>query len=94
MASVAVARFGGALRSSGAAARTMRSLAGPSPLARAGWVAGGGNKRCMSTVYSESHEYLIQVRQICSREDVMCFPCRASPLARDLAPVLQTRQSC
>ncbi|CAM9510709.1 unnamed protein product [Scytosiphon promiscuus] len=60
MASVAVARFGGALRSSGAAARTMRAMAGPSSLSRAGWVAGGGNRRCMSTVYSESHEYLIQ----------------------------------
>lgn len=33
-------------------------MAGPSPLARAAWIAGGGNKRCMSTVYSESHEYL------------------------------------
>lgn len=42
--------------------RTMRTMAGPSPLARAGWVAGGGNKRCMSTVYAESHEYLTKVR--------------------------------
>lgn len=67
MASVAVARFGGALRSSGAAARTMRTMAGPSQLARAGWVTGAGNnKRCMSTVYSESHEYLIQVRDLSS----------------------------
>ncbi|CAM9441415.1 unnamed protein product [Ectocarpus sp. 12 AP-2014] len=59
MASVVVARFGGALRS-GAAVRTMRTFTGPSPsLARAGWLAtGAGNKRCMSTVYAESHEYL------------------------------------
>lgn len=41
--------------------RTMRTMAGPSPLARAGWIAGGGNKRCMSTVYAESHEYLTKV---------------------------------
>lgn len=63
MASVAVARFGGALRS-GAAVRTMRTFTGPSPsLARAGWLAAGaGNKRCMSTVYAESHEYLTVVR--------------------------------
>ncbi|CAM9857672.1 unnamed protein product [Pylaiella littoralis] len=67
MASVAVARFGGAVRSSGAAMRTMRTMSGPSsPLAfaaRAGWVAGGSinNKRCMSTtMYAESHEYLIK----------------------------------
>ncbi|CBJ48668.1 Glycine cleavage system H protein [Ectocarpus siliculosus] len=59
MASVAVARFSGALRS-GAAVRTMRAFTGPSPsLARTGWLAAGaGNKRCMSTVYAESHEYL------------------------------------
>lgn len=43
--------------------RTMRTMAGPSPLARAGWIAGGGNKRCMSTVYAESHEYLTKVRE-------------------------------
>lgn len=62
MASVAVARFGGALRSSGAVSRTMRTLAGPSPLARGGWVR--PSARCMSTVYAESHEYLVKVSEI------------------------------
>lgn len=69
MASVAVARVGGALRSSGAVSRTMRTIAGPSSFtaARGGWAAGLGSKRCMSTVYADSHEYLIKVSS--------CRPC-------------------
>lgn len=62
MASVAVARFGGALRSSNAAFRTMRTIAGSAPAARAGWINPIGTKRCKSTVYAESHEYVTEAR--------------------------------
>lgn len=79
MASVAVARFGGALRSSGTVSRTIRTLAGPSPLARGGWVR--PSTRCMSTVYAESHEYLIKV------SGDGCYLCRSSRGVRQGAPI-------
>lgn len=96
MASVAVARFGGALRS-GAAVRTMRTLTGPSPcLARAGWLAtGAGNKRCMSTVYAESHEYLTVVRGGVVPEGLLVFsPCSAAHDPRRLFDVVVVLQAC
>lgn len=47
--------------------RVMRTMAaGPPRLALAGRVArvaGGSNKRCVSTVYSESHDHLTEVRE-------------------------------
>lgn len=66
MASVAVARFGGALRSSNAAFRTMRTIAGSAPAARAGWVNPIGAKRCKSTMYAESHEYVTEASVLLS----------------------------
>ena len=69
MASVSVSRFGVIMRSSGGAVmRVMRErlAAGTPALAvadRVAGAAGGSNKRCVSTIGSESHDYLTKVRE-------------------------------
>lgn len=70
MATVAVARFRGVLRTSGTPFRKLRTIAGPSS---ARIIAGNCsssssssiNKRCMSTFYAPSHEYMKKVRTPC-----------------------------
>ncbi|CAN0278898.1 unnamed protein product [Ascophyllum nodosum] len=67
MVTAVVARFGGALRPSGTASRSLRTIAGNLSLASSrrvpasflgGSCSSSSSKRCMSTLYAPSHEYM------------------------------------